>query len=978
MANRSIEKMASIDAQLRALVPGKVSEDDKLVEYDALLLDRFLDILQDLHGEDLKETVQECYELCAEYEGKHDTKKMDELGSVLTSLDPGDSIVIAKSFSHMLNLANLAEEVQIACRRRIKLKKGDFADENSAATESDIEETLKRLVGELKKSPEEVFDALKNQTVDLVFTAHPTQSVRRSLLQKHGRIRNCLTQLYAKDITPDDKQELDEALQREIQAAFRTRRDCWKRRWPHTSCYIAGMSYFHETIWKGVPKFLRRVDTALKNIGINERVPYNAPLIQFSSWMGGDRDGNPRVTPEVTRDVCLLARMMAANLYYSQIEDLMFELSMWRCSDELRVRAEELHRSSKRDAKHYIEFWKQVPPSEPYRVILSDVRDKLYQTRERSRHLLAHDISDIPEEGTFTNIEQFLEPLELCYRSLCACGDRPIADGTLLDFLRQVSTFGLSLVRLDIRQESDRHTDVMDAITKHLEIGSYREWSEERRQEWLLSELSGKRPLFGPDLPKTEEIADVLDTFHVLAELPADCFGAYIISMATSPSDVLAVELLQRECKVKQPLRVVPLFEKLDDLEAAPAAVARLFSIDWYKNRINGKQEVMIGYSDSGKDAGRFSAAWQLYKAQEELINVAKKYGVKLTMFHGRGGTVGRGGGPTHLAILSQPPETIHGSLRVTVQGEVIEQSFGEEHLCFRTLQRFTAATLEHGMHPPVSPKPEWRALMDEIAVVATEEYRSIVFNEPRFVEYFRLATPELEYGRMNIGSRPSKRKPSGGIESLRAIPWIFAWTQTRFHLPVWLGFGAAFKYAIKKDIKNLHMLQEMYNAWPFFRVTIDLVEMVFAKGDPGIATLYDKLLVSEDLWPFGERLRTNYEETKALLLQIAAHKDLLEGDPYLKQRLRLRDSYITTLNVLQAYTLKRIRDPNYHVKLRPHISKEYSETGKSAAEISKLNTSNSAAELVKLNPTSEYAPGLEDTLILTMKGIAAGLQNTG
>ncbi|KAG8472340.1 hypothetical protein CXB51_034255 [Gossypium anomalum] len=953
--NGKFEKLASIDAQLRQLVPAKVSEDDKLVEYDALLLDRFLDILQDLHGEDLKETVQECYELSAEYEGKNNPKKLEELGNVLTSLDPGDSIVVAKAFSHMLNLANLAEEVQIAHRRRIKLKKGDFVDENNATTESDLEETLKRLVVDLKKSPQEVFDALKNQTVDLVFTAHPTQSVRRSLLQKHGRIRNCLAQLYAKDITPDDKQELDEALGREIQAAFRT--DEIRRTPPTPQDEMrAGMSYFHETVWKGVPKFLRRVDTALKNIGINERVPYNAPLIQFSSWMGGDRDGNPRVTPEVTRI------MMAANLYYSQIEDLMFEvlsssiehLSMWRCSDELRVRADELHRSLRRDAKHYIEFWKQIPPSEPYRVILGDVRDKLYQTRERSRQLLSHGMSEIPEEATFTNVEQFLEPLELCYRSLCSCGDRPIADGSLLDFLRQVSTFGLSLVRLDIRQESDRHTDVLDAITKHLEIGSYREWSEEQKQEWLLSELSGKRPLFGSDLPKTEEIADVLDTFNVLAELPADNFGAYIISMATAPSDVLAVELLQRECHVKQPLRVVPLFEKLADLEAAPAALALLFSVDWYRNRINGKQEVMIGYSDSGKDAGRLSAAWQLYKAQEELIKVAKQFGMKLTMFHGRGGTVGRGGGPSHLAILSQPPETIHGSLRVTVQAIV-----GEEHLCFRTLQRFTAATLEHGMHPPVSPKPEWRALMDEMAIVATEEYRSIVFKEPRFVEYFRLATPELEYGRMNIGSRPSKRKPSGGIESLRAIPWIFAWTQTRFHLPVWLGFGAAFKHAIEKDIKNLQMLQEMYNEWPFFRVTIDLVEMVFAKGDPGIAALYDKLLVSPELWSFGERLRTNYEETKCLLLQIAAHKDLLEGDPYLKQRLRLRDSYITTLNVCQAYTLKLIRDPNYNVKFRPHICKP-------------------ADELVKLNPTSDYAPGLEDTLILTMKGIAAGMQNTG
>ncbi|ESW21385.1 hypothetical protein PHAVU_005G066400 [Phaseolus vulgaris] len=968
MANRNLEKMASIDAQLRQLAPSKVSEDDKLIEYDALLLDRFLDILQNLHGEDLKETVQEVYELSAEYEGKHDPKKLEELGNVITSLDAGDSIVVAKSFSHMLNLANLAEEVQISRRRRNKLKKGDFADENNATTESDIEETLKKLVFELKKSPQEVFDALKNQTVDLVLTAHPTQSVRRSLLQKHARIRNCLSKLYAKDITPDDKQELDEALQREIQAAFRT--DEIRRTPPTPQDEMrAGMSYFHETIWNGVPRFLRRVDTALNNIGIKERVPYNAPLIQFSSWMGGDRDGNPRVTPEVTRDVCLLARMMAANMYYSQIEDLMFELSMWRCNDELRVHADEVHRSSNKDevAKHYIEFWKKVPTNEPYRVVLGEVRDRLYQTRERSRHLLSNGYSDIPEENTFTSVEEFLQPLELCYRSLCACGDRAIADGSLLDFLRQVSTFGLSIVRLDIRQESDRHTDVLDAITKHLEIGSYQEWSEEKRQEWLLSELSGKRPLFGPDLPQTEEIRDVLDTFHVIAELPPDNFGAYIISMATAPSDVLAVELLQRECHVKHPLRVVPLFEKLADLEAAPAALARLFSVDWYKNRIDGKQEVMIGYSDSGKDAGRFSAAWQLYKAQEELVKVAKKFGIKLTMFHGRGGTVGRGGGPTHLAILSQPPDTIHGSLRVTVQGEVIEQCFGEQHLCFRTLQRFTAATLEHGMNPPISPKPEWRAMMDQMAVIATEEYRSIVFKEPRFVEYFRLATPELEYGRMNIGSRPAKRRPSGGIETLRAIPWIFAWTQTRFHLPVWLGFGAAFKQVLDKNAKkNLSMLQEMYNQWPFFRVTLDLVEMVFAKGDPKIGALNDRLLVSKDLWPFGDQLRNKYEETKKLLLQVAGHKEILEGDPYLKQRLRLRHSPITTLNVFQAYTLKRIRDPNYKVKARPRISKESAEASKSADE------------LIKLNPTSEYAPGLEDTLILTMKGIAAGMQNTG
>ncbi|KAL6838809.1 hypothetical protein ACP4OV_031523 [Aristida adscensionis] len=961
----------AIDGHLWQLAPERVSEDDRLVDYETLLVARFLDILQDLHGGDFRQVVEECLSLSGKYHGDGDPARLQELGALLTSLDVGDAVMVASSLSHMLNLANVAEELQMVDRKKATTdRRGGFADEASASTESDIDETFQRLVGSLGKTPREVFDALRGQTVDIVLTAHPTQSVRRSLLQKYARIRNCLTQLCAEGISENERQEIDEALQREILAAFRTDEILRAPPTPQDEMR-AGMSYFDDTIWNGVPRFLRRVDTALKNIGIDERLPYDAPLIRFSSWMGGDRDGNPRVTPEVTRDVCLLARMMAANMYFSKMADLMFELSMWRCNDELRARANELHRqSSRKYAKYYVEFWKQISPGEPYRIVLGDVRDKLYNTCERARQILSHGISDIPEDEIYTSVHQFLEPLELCYRSLCDCGDKLIADGSLLDFMRQVTTFGLSLVRLDIRQESERHADAMDAITTHLGIGSYREWPEPRRQEWLVSELRGKRPLLGPDLPHSGEVADVLGTFRVVAELPADSFGAYIISMATAPSDVLAVELLQRECGVKAPLRVVPLFEKLADLQQGPATMELLFSVDWYRERIGGKQEIMIGYSDSGKDAGRLSAAWHLYKAQEEIVGVAARHGVRLTIFHGRGGTVGRGGGPSHLAILSQPPGTMNGSLRVTVQGEVIEKSFGEESLCFRTLQRFTAAALEHGMNPPVAPRPEWRRLMDEMAAVSTEEYRSVVFREPRFVEYFRAATPETEYGRMNIGSRPAKRKPGGGIESLRAIPWIFAWTQTRFHLPVWLGFGAAFRHAAgagEGEGGGLAALREMYEEWPFFRVTIDLVEMVFAKGDPGIAALYEELLVPGELRAVGERLRRSYEETERLLLRVAGHGGLLESDPSLRQRLMLRDSYITALNALQAYTLRQIRDG----ELRPAARR---------APLSKevVGCASTAERLVKLNPSSEYDPGLEDTLILTMKGVAAGMQNTG
>eukprot|EP00850_Spirogloea_muscicola_P011767 SM000074S21677 [mRNA] locus=s74:317687:324258:- [translate_table: standard] len=956
---------------LRALQScvSRVADDDILIEDEALLMEDFLEVLRESNGPEVAQKVEQCYSLSTDYNTTGSPEGLQKLEEMFDQMEPEDSIVLASAFSHMLNLGNLAEEVQMAHRKRATVKTGEMFDEASAITESNITETFMKLKS-FGKTKHDIFEAIKSQTVDLVFTAHPTQSVRRSLLQKHARIRGILTELHDGSVSADKRTELLEALKREIQAAWRT--DEIRRAQPTPQDEMrAGMSYFHETIWKGLPVFLRRIDTALKHIGINERLPYNAPVIQFTSWMGGDRDGNPRVTPEVTRDVCLLSRLMSANLFLNQIEDLMFELSMWRCSDELRARVEELA-GQKKEVKHYIEFWKAIPSSEPYRVILGHIRDKLWNTRERAQHLLQENKSLVPVTETFTSVEQLLEPLEMCYRSLCSTGDQAIADGTLLDYMRQVSCFGLALVKLDIRQESDRHTEVVDAITKHLGLGSYKDKSEDERISWLVSELTSKRPLFGADLPTNEDIRDVLNTIKVVADLPSDSFAAYVISMATSTSDVLAVELLQRACGVKTPMRVVPLFEKLADLENAPQSIDKLFSIPWYKDHIKGKQEVMIGYSDSGKDAGRLSAAWAMFKAQEDLVKIAKKHDVKLTMFHGRGGTVGRGGGPTHLAILSQPPETVNGALRVTVQGEVIEHSFGEQNLCFRTLQRFTAATLEHGMHPPASPHPKWRTLMDKMCVEATKEYRSIVFKDPRFVEYFRSATPEQEYGRLNIGSRPSKRKPGGGVESLRAIPWIFAWTQTRFHLPVWLGIGGAIKTALEEDPENMDILQEMYARWPFFRVTIDLIEMVFAKGDPRIAEMYDRLLVKDELRSFGKELQKKYAETQAYILQIAGHTTILDTYQSLKQRLAVREPYITPLNVQQAYMLKKMRAIDLSKDAGTAVPASPSSANGTPKKTSKH------ADVINLNMMTEYTPGLEDSLIITMKGIAAGMQNTG
>ncbi|GJP58565.1 hypothetical protein CLOP_g443 [Closterium sp. NIES-67] len=361
------------------------------------------------------------------------------------------------------------------------------------------------------------------------------------------------------------------------------------------------------------------------------------------------------------------------------------------------------------------------------------------------------------------------------------------------------------------------------------------------------------------------------------------------------------------------------------------------------------------------------------------------------------GGHGGRGGGPTHLAILSQPPGTVNGRLRVTVQGEVIEQSFGEEHLCFRTLQRFTAATLDHTLNPPCVPLPQWEALMERMAPLSTAEYRSVVFQHPRFVELFRSVTPETEFSRMNIGSRPSKRRAGGGVETLRAIPWIFAWTQTRFHLPVWLGLAAALCGVVEEDPRALDELQRMYQQWPFFRVTLDLLQMVFAKGDPRVARLYQQELAPPDLQQLGDELQKKYEESKKLVLQVCGHKVPLESIPTLRQRLLMREPYITPLNVMQVLTLKKMRQEEQKTSVEGAATAEEgaSEGGKSGGEGEKRGKFSSlvdsgeaspargltkahSSDVVGRNPSSAYAPGLEDTLIITMKGIAAGMQNTG
>ncbi|GBF92588.1 phosphoenolpyruvate carboxylase [Raphidocelis subcapitata] len=590
----------------------------------------------------------------------------------------------------------------------------------------------------------------------------------------------------------------------------------------------------------------------------------------------------------------------------------------------------------------------------PYRVILGEVRRRLINTRRRMEEMLNGaplDPHDAAGGDWYATEEQLAEPLLAIYWSLWECGGGMVADGRLLDLIRRIYCFGMSLLKLDVRQESTRHADAVDAITNYLGYGSYKEWDEERKLEWLTEELLTKRPLVPADMPMSEEVREVMDTFRVAARLGSDSLGAYVISMAQKASDVLAVELLQKEARAqvaaetgafpdpRRSLRVVPLFETLDDLDASGAVMTQLLANDWYRAHLRDNhgnhQEVMLGYSDSGKDAGRLAANWALYRCQEALVRITKEAGVRLTLFHGRGGTVGRGGGPTYLAIQSQAPGSVEGTFRITEQGEMVQAKFGIPVVAANQLELYSTAVLLASTKPPrAARRDSWVALMDELGKESCRAYRSVVFENPTFISYFNHATPEAELGNLNIGSRPSRRKQGASVANLRAIPWIFAWTQTRLILPSWLGIGEALGKALAEGRKA--ELQAMYEDWPFFQATIDLIEMILAKCDMRISALYDDQLVTDPAEKkLGAELRQRFNDTAAAIMEVTGHARLLEDNVRLRRLIQMRNPYIDPINILQVELLRRTR----------------------ADESNKL---------------------LKEALLLTINGIAAGMRNTG
>ena len=819
----------------------------------------------------------------------------DKLKTLFAELKDEDLLTIGRAFSQFLNLANIAEQ--------------EF---NSAVGVDDPVSTLFTHLKDAKVDQGTFEQALEQLKIDLVLTAHPTEVTRRTLIHKHSELAKCLTEVHQSGLSDIEKEQIKTRIADLIAQAWHTEEIRSVRPTPVDEARW-GFSVIENSLWDAVPSFIRGLDKKVKqHFGLS--LPMDMSPVQFSSWMGGDRDGNPFVTAKVTQQVLYLARKRAAKLFAQDIDQLQVELSMSDCDDELRAQVGDV--------------------LEPYRALLRPLYHRLAATQEGLAELLQD--KQVDSTNWVTQKSDLLDPLLACYRSLHACGMAVIADGKLLDCIRRVHCFGVTLLKLDIRQDSERHANVFGELTRYFGLGDYTTWSEEDKQAFLLKELNSRRPLLPVNWQPSDDVKEVIDTCKVIAQNRQEGFGIYIISMASLPSDVLAVQLLLKEANVSWPMPVAPLFETLDDLNNAASVMNKLLSIDWYRGYIKGAQFVMIGYSDSAKDAGALAAGWAQYESQEALVALADKFDVKLTLFHGRGGTIGRGGLPAHAAIHSQPPGSLKGGFRVTEQGETIRYKFGMPELAKGSLGLYASAILEAILFPPPAPKKDWREAITVMAEAGRDNYRQIVRHDENFVPYFRVATPEQELGKLPLGSRPAKRKPSGGIESLRAIPWIFAWAQTRMVLPSWLGVMKAVQTGLDSGYEPV--IKDMLENWPFYHSRLSMLDMVFNKADPRISMEYDSRLVPAELQHFGDALRDELNASVKLLLTLLKQETVMESDPKGKESMTIRAGYLQPLHYLQIELLSRIRQL----------------------------------------PEDQTDATLERAMMVTIAGIAVGMRNTG
>ena len=848
-------------------------------------------VIKEQEGENLFKLIEKIRKLSkansANLKKNHSYKNIIK---TIQGLNAKNTLKVTRAFSHFMNLMNLAEFID-ASRSLNEYENSKKKINNSNIF---IEEIFEDLFKNRKISNNRIYDLTKNLNIGIVLTAHPTEVKRRTLIQKYHTIIEILEQRDLLMDHPSKLKILDKKLYDELTIIWNT--DDLKRFKPSPFDEARwGLAVIEDSLWDTIPKVYRRLNSIfLKNM--KKGLPKNFNPIEFGSWMGGDRDGNPNVTAAVTKNVILLSRWEAAKLYEKSLTKIIRSYSMKKCSNKI----------SRKVGQTF----------EPYRVFLRPLRDKMRIThRSIEQHLVYK--KPLDQKKLLRQREEILKPLRIVRESLEQNNNENIASGELLDLMRRAKCFGINLARLDIRQESARHSQLISEFVKNRYKKNFLKFDEKQKITFFKKLILNKKKFIKDSILKNKENKEVWSTFKTLSNEPPECLGAYVISMTNSASDILAVNFLQKEAKIKDKLRVVPLFETLEDLINAKSIMETLFSQKWYRNLIKNKQEVMIGYSDSSKDAGKLCASWHQYKAQEEIIKLAKKYKIKVIFFHGRGGSPGRGGGPIQATLRSQPPQSVNGKIRITDQGEVIQQKYGYEPLAKYNLCSYIGAVTEATLNPPPIPKKNWRSLIEKMSEISKNSYRKNINQSSEFIKYFKTVTPHVALGKLSIGSRPSKRKNVDNIKSLRAIPWVFAWTQIRLMLPAWLGSAEALRYSyIKKYRKTLF---DMEKNWPFFNAMLDMLDMVISKADPDISKIYEEFLADRNLKKVGKNLRFQFDVIKKLNIKITP-KEILNSRKQFRTSIIVRNIYSEVLNIIQPIVINKIKK-NKNIKNKNYLN---------------------------------------------------------
>ncbi|WP_334077974.1 phosphoenolpyruvate carboxylase [Paenibacillus sanfengchensis] len=868
----------------------------------------------------------------------------EEFKGMINSLEPEIRHQVIRAFAIYFQLVNIAEQ-----NHRIRRKR-DYERSAGEAVQTGSIEAAVRDLKEQGFSFSEAQEILESMSLELVMTAHPTEAMRRAILDIHKRIADDVMQLDNPTLTFREREQLREKLLNEVITLWQT--DELRDRKPTVLDEVRnGMYYFHETLFHVLPEVYQELERCLSKY-YPEHLWHVPTYLRFGSWIGGDRDGNPSVTANVTWETLKMQRKLAIREYQGQLSELFKYLSF---STSIVDVTDELLASIQRDRLQVT--LKKTPQwnneKEPYRIKLTYMTEKL------------HNVLDEAKKNTserYADVNGLIEDLKIIDRSLRHHYADYVADTHIKKLIRMVELFGFHTATLDIRQHSKEHENAMTEVLANMNIVSnYAELGEEEKVALLERLLNDPRPLTSPYQEYSESTTECLNVYRTVFEAQREfgkqCITSYLISMAEAASDILEVMVFAKEVglfhkeadgTVVCTLQSVPLFETIDDLHEAPGIMRRLFNMPIYRQSVaamNDLQEIMLGYSDSNKDGGVVTANWELRVALKQITAAAKDFGVKLKFFHGRGGALGRGGMPLNRSILVQPPETIGGGIKITEQGEVISSRYSLKGIAYRSLETATSALITsaiqaklHTDHHPEEDK--WDAIIAGISETSLNKYQDLVFREPDFLKFFKESTPLGEVGELNIGSRPSKRKNSDRFEDLRAIPWVFAWTQSRYLFPAWYAAGTGlFNYYQGKE-ENLKVLQEMYQNSTFFKSLIDTLQFALIKADLVIAKEYAKMCNDAEAKEriFGQ-IEQEFLLTKDMILKITAVSEILDNNPALQESIKQRNPYVDPLSYLQVQLLLELR---------------------------------------AIRDAGQDDPVLLREVLLTINGIAAGLRNTG